>query len=259
MRNLLVPLVVLLSVACSGEPEGQAQPSVAAKGAETRIEESPTVDVLSESQIQTSIVTDVEESRAAQSLPADEPKRTAPKNVPAGAARDTAVFAGGCFWCVEEAFDAAEGVTSTTSGYTGGRVANPTYEQVSAGGTGHAEVVRVVYDPTKISYDQLLNVFWRNVDPVTPNQQFCDKGAQYRSAIFYSDAEQRRLAEASKRALEQSGRFEQPIVTEINPGAPFYAAEEYHQDYYTKNPLRYKFYKTSCGRARRLEELWGKA
>jgi peptide-methionine (S)-S-oxide reductase len=176
---------------------------------------------------------------------------------PTGAARDTAVFAGGCFWCVEEAFDAAEGVISTTSGYTGGHVANPTYKQVSAGGTGHAEVVQVVYDPARIDYQRLLNVFWRNVDPITPNRQFCDAGAQYRSAIFYQDEEQRRLAEASKRALEESGRFEEPIVTEINPGATFYPAEEYHQDYYRKNPLRYKYYKYSCGRAQRLEELWG--
>ena len=245
MRNLLVPLVALLSVACSGEPDGQAQPSIAASGAETRIEESPTVDVLPENQVRASGDT--------------QPAATAPQNVPAATARDTAVFAGGCFWCVEEAFDPVDGVISTTSGYTGGRVANPTYEQVSAGGTGHAEVVRVIYDPSRVSYSRLLDVFWRNVDPITPNQQFCDRGAQYRSAIFYQDAEQRRLAEASKRALEQSGRFKQPIVTEINPGAPFYEAEEYHQDYYTKNPLRYKYYKTSCGRARRLEELWGEA
>jgi peptide-methionine (S)-S-oxide reductase len=179
--------------------------------------------------------------------------------VPSGAPLDTAVFAGGCFWCVEEAFDEAAGVVATTSGYTGGGVANPTYEQVSAGGTGHAEVVQVIYDPAKISYSELLNVFWRNVDPVTPNQQFCDRGAQYRSAIFYQDAEQRRLAEASRAALAQSGRFDQPIATEVNPGAAFYPAEEYHQDYYQKNPVQYRFYKTSCGRARRLEELWGEA
>lgn len=197
------------------------------------------------------------ESQVQQSVPADLAQNEVPRNVSAGAPLDTAVFAGGCFWCVEEAFDAAEGVVTTTSGYTGGRIANPTYEQVSAGGTGHAEVVRVVYDPSKVSYPQLLNVFWKNVDPLTANRQFCDAGAQYRAAIFYHDAEQRRLAEESKRALEQSGRFAEPIVTEINPGAAFYPAEEYHQDYYQKNPLRYKFYKTSCGRARRLAELWG--
>lgn len=170
---------------------------------------------------------------------------------------DTAVFGGGCFWCVEEAFDKAEGVVSTTSGYTGGRVANPTYEQVSAGGTGHVEVVRVVYDPATVSYGELLNVFWKNVDPLTPNRQFCDAGAQYRSAIFYEGAEQQRLALASKQALERSGRFEQPIVTEVVPASTFYPAEEYHQNYYQKNPLRYKFYKFSCGRAQRLDEVWG--
>ena len=179
------------------------------------------------------------------------------RQVAAGVALDTAVFAGGCFWCVEEAFDKAPGVVATTSGYTGGTVPNPTYEQVSAGGTGHAEVVRVIYDPARIPYSRLLDVFWRNVDPLTANQQFCDRGSQYRSAIFYQDREQQRLAEESRAALEASGRFSQPIVTEINPGAPFYAAEEYHQDYYQKNPLRYRFYKTSCGRERRLNQVWG--
>lgn len=179
------------------------------------------------------------------------------QGTPAGARLDTAVFAGGCFWCVEEAFDAVDGVVSTTSGYTGGHVANPTYKQVSSGRTGHVEVVRVVYDRARVGYPELLNAFWRNVDPVTPNRQFCDAGEQYRSAIFYQDAEQRRLAESSREALAASGRFRQPIVTEVLPGAPFYAAEEYHQDYYRKNPLRYKYYKTSCGRARRLAELWG--
>jgi peptide-methionine (S)-S-oxide reductase len=175
---------------------------------------------------------------------------------PAPVAADTAIFAGGCFWCVEEAFDAVAGVVSTTSGYTGGRVANPTYRQVSSGGTGHVEAVQVVFDPRRVSYAQLLNVFWRNVDPLTPNRQFCDAGAQYRSAIFFRDADQRQRAEGSKTQLARSGRFKQPIVTEILPAAPFYAAEEYHQDYHNKNPLRYKYYKYSCGRARRLEELW---
>ncbi len=258
MRNLLVLLVALLSVGCSGEPEGQAQQTIAADGAEIQVQPSVAADE-AETQPQQSIATGGAEMTTQQSLPKNEPETRAQPSAPAGVPLDTAVFAGGCFWCVEEAFDAAEGVVSTTSGYTGGRVANPTYEQVSAGGTGHAEVVRVIYDPSKVTYSQLLDVFWKNVDPVTPNQQFCDKGAQYRSAIFYQDAEQRRLAEASKRALEQSGRFEQPIVTEINPGAPFYEAEEYHQDYYLKNPYRYKFYKFTCGRAQRLEELWGKA
>jgi peptide-methionine (S)-S-oxide reductase len=177
------------------------------------------------------------------------------QSAPAAAARDTATFAGGCFWCVEEAFDKAAGVVATTSGYTGGRTRNPTYDQVSAGGTGHAEVVQVVFDPRRTTYAKLLEVFWRNVDPLTPNRQFCDEGAQYRSAIFYHDAEQRRLAEASKRAL--AGRFREPIVTEIGPVGAFYPAEEYHQDYYKKNPARYRFYKFSCGRARRLAQVWG--
>jgi peptide-methionine (S)-S-oxide reductase len=174
---------------------------------------------------------------------------------PALAARDTATFAGGCFWCVEEAFDKAAGVVATTSGYTGGRTRNPSYEQVSAGGTGHAEAVQVVFDPRRTSYAKLLEVFWRNVDPLTPNRQFCDEGAQYRSAIFYHDAEQRRLAEASRRAL--AGRFREPIVTEISPAGAFWPAEEYHQNYHDKNPARYRFYKFSCGRARRLAEVWG--
>ena len=170
---------------------------------------------------------------------------------------ERATFAWGCFWCVEEAFDKVEGVVSTTSGYTGGHTQNPTYEQVITGRTGHAEVVQVVYDPKKISYAELLNVFWKNIDPLTPNRQFCDAGSQVRSAIFTHGAEQHRLAEASKRELERSGRFQQPIVTEIDPAVTFYPAEEYHQNYYQKNPLRYRFYKFSCGRAQRLAELWG--
>lgn len=199
------------------------------------------------------------ESEAERTVAVAEPAAPARQEIPAGVPLDTAVFGGGCFWCVEEAFDKAEGVVATVSGYTGGQVANPTYEQVSSGGTGHVEVVQVVYDPSKIGYEQLLNVFWRNVDPVTPNQQFCDRGAQYRSAIFYQDEEQRRMADSSRVALERSGRFREPIVTEVLPGAPFYRAEEYHQDYYTKNPIQYRFYKTSCGRERRLDELWGEA
>lgn len=168
-----------------------------------------------------------------------------------------ATFAGGCFWCMEPPFDALPGVISTVSGYTGGTTAKPTYEQVSAGVTGHAEAVQVRYDPAKISYEKLLQVFWRNIDPLTPDRQFCDGGSQYRSAIFYHDAEQRRLAELSKAALEKSGRFDRPIVTQIVPASAFHPAEEYHQDYYVKNPLRYKFYRAGCGRDRRLKELWG--
>jgi peptide-methionine (S)-S-oxide reductase len=168
-----------------------------------------------------------------------------------------ATFAGGCFWCMEPPFDELEGVISTTSGYAGGEKKNPTYEEVSSGATGHTESVEVVFDPAKVSFDKLLEVFWRNIDPLTPNRQFCDGGSQYRAAIFYHNEEQKRLAEASKRALEQSGRFTQPIVTEIVPAGEFYQAEDYHQDYYRKNPVRYKFYRYNCGRDQRLAELWG--
>ena len=171
---------------------------------------------------------------------------------------EKATFAGGCFWCMEEALDKVDGVVSTTSGYTGGQKPNPTYEEVSAGGTGHAESVQVLFDPSKISYEKLLNVFWHNIDPTTPDRQFCDKGRQYRSAIFYHNENQKRLAEASKKLLEQSKAFKEAIVTEIVPASEFYPAEEYHQDFYLKNPVRYKFYKYSCGRAQRLQELWGK-
>ncbi len=171
--------------------------------------------------------------------------------------RATAIFAGGCFWCVEADFDKVDGVVSTTSGYTGGKVANPTYGQVSAGGTGHTEAVEIVYDPAKVSYEKLLDVFWRNHDPLAKNRQFCDRGEQYRAGIFYRNDEQRRLAEASKQAVH--ARFTQPIETEITPAGPFYKAEDYHQDYYVKNPIRYKVYRYNCGRDQRLEELWGKS
>jgi peptide-methionine (S)-S-oxide reductase len=178
------------------------------------------------------------------------------------AAADTtpakAYFAGGCFWCMEEAFEKVEGVLSATSGYMGGRVANPTYEEVSAGRTGHAESVEVVYDPSRVSYQKLLDTFWRNVDPITPNAQFCDHGSQYRSAIFFQTDDEKRASDASKQAIEQSKRLTEPIVTQIVPATQFYSAEEYHQDFYKKNPIRYKFYKYNCGRAQRLEDLWGK-
>lgn len=170
-----------------------------------------------------------------------------------------ATFAGGCFWCMEPPFDVVPGVISTTSGYTGGHKKNPTYHEVSSGQTGHAEAVQIVFDPTQISYAKLLEVFWHNIDPTTPNRQFCDVGSQYRTAIFYHNDEQKQLAEASKKALEQSGQLSQPIVTEIVPAPDFYPAEEYHQDYYQKNPLRYKFYRYSCGRDEVLKKLWGKA
>jgi peptide-methionine (S)-S-oxide reductase len=168
-----------------------------------------------------------------------------------------ATFAGGCFWCMEPPFDKLNGVLSTTSGYTGGQVKNPTYEEVSYGGTGHAEAVQVLYDPGKITYPQLLDVFWHNIDPTVKDRQFCDGGHQYRTAIFYHTEEQKRLAEASKKALIDTGRFKL-VVTEIAPASAFYPAEEYHQDYYKKNPLRYKLYRYNCGRDQRLEELWGK-
>ena len=167
-----------------------------------------------------------------------------------------ATFAGGCFWCVEADFDKVPGVLSTTSGYTGGQVANPSYELVSHRGTGHAEAVEIAFDPAKVSYQKLLDVFWHNIDPLAKDRQFCDHGRQYRSAIFYRNDEQRRLAEAAK--AEVAKRFKEPIATEIVPAGPFYKAEDYHQDYYSKNPIRYKFYRFNCGRDARLEELWGK-
>lgn len=168
-----------------------------------------------------------------------------------------AVFAGGCFWCMEPPYDELDGVISTTSGYAGGDVENPTYEQVSSGRTGHAEVVRVEYDPEVVGYEKLLEVFWRNVDPTDAGGQFCDRGSQYRSAIFWADEEQRRLAEESKRELAESDRFEGRIATEIEPLDTFYPAEDYHQDYYREHSLRYKFYRASCGRDRVLKRLWG--
>jgi peptide-methionine (S)-S-oxide reductase len=167
-----------------------------------------------------------------------------------------AIFAGGCFWCVEADFDKVPGVLSTTSGYIGGSVPNPTYRQVSAGGTGHAEAVRIVYDPSRVSYEGLLKVFWHNIDPLTANAQFCDVGSQYRSAIFYLDPRQKQLAADSKTAVER--RFApRHIATEIAPAGEFYPAEEYHQDYYRKHELKYEFYRWNCGRDARLKEVWG--
>ena len=176
-----------------------------------------------------------------------------------GPGQAMATFAGGCFWCMEPPFDELDGVVATISGYTGGTAPDPDYEQVSAGGTGHAEAVRVLYDPERISYERLLEVFWRNIDPVTANRQFCDAGEQYRSAIFVHDEAQARAAEASRDALVQSGRLAGRIVTEITPASTFHPAEDYHQDYYRKNPVRYKYYRFNCGRDERLRELWGSA
>ncbi len=170
-----------------------------------------------------------------------------------------AVFAGGCFWCTEADFDKLPGVLETTSGYIGGSIENPTYEEVSSGRSGHIEAVQVRFDPRQTSYAKLLEAFWPTIDPVNGNGQFCDNGPQYRSAIFYLDAEQQRLAEASKNALAASGRFQQPIATQILAATTFYAAEDYHQDYHRKNPLRYRYYRHGCGRDQRLQTLWGKA
>jgi peptide-methionine (S)-S-oxide reductase len=168
-----------------------------------------------------------------------------------------ATFAGGCFWCMEKPFDELAGVVSTTSGYTGGKTVNPTYEEVSAGGTGHTEAVQIVYDPSKISYEQLLNVFWRNIDPLDAGGQFCDRGSQYRSGIFYHTPAQRKLAEQSKQTLTASKRFSKPITTQIEAVGTFYPAEAYHQNFYQTNALRYNFYRFSCGRDQRLSERWG--
>jgi peptide-methionine (S)-S-oxide reductase len=172
---------------------------------------------------------------------------------------EKATFAGGCFWCMEHPFDEISGVVSVTSGYTGGQKKNPTYEEVSAGGTGHAESVQIVYNPAKVTYEKLLNVFWHNIDPVAKDRQFCDSGHQYRSAIFYHNEEQHRLALQSKAMLEKTKPFNESVVTEIVPATEFYPAEDYHQHYYKKNPIRYKFYRNRCGRDERLKELWGNA
>lgn len=170
-----------------------------------------------------------------------------------------ATFAGGCFWCMEEAYEHVPGVVSAVSGYMGGTVKNPTYEQVSSGRTGHMEVVQVQYDPSKVTYEKLLDTFWHNVDPTQADGQFCDHGSQYRSAIFYQGDEQKKLADASRAAVTKTKPFKGDIVTAILPAGEFYPAEDYHQDFYRKNPARYKFYKTGCGREARLAQLWGRA
>ncbi|MCW5657507.1 MAG: peptide-methionine (S)-S-oxide reductase MsrA [Burkholderiaceae bacterium] len=168
-----------------------------------------------------------------------------------------ATFAGGCFWCVEADFDKVPGVLSTTSGYTGGKLANPTYQQVAAKLTGHAEAVEIVFDPAKVSYEKLVEHFWRTIDPTTKDAQFCDHGSPYRTAIFANDATQLKIAQASLEALKKNKPFKEPIVTEILSAGPFYKAEDYHQDYYKKNPVRYQYYRSACGRDARLKQLWG--
>jgi len=172
---------------------------------------------------------------------------------------ESAIFAGGCFWCMESPLEKIEGVKEVISGYTGGHKENPTYEEVSSGTTGHLEAVEVVYDPSKVSYERLLDMFWRQIDPTDLNGQFVDRGSQYRSAIFYLSVEQKRLAEKSKEELQKSGKFKRPVVTEILPASTFYRAEEYHQDYYKKNPIRYKFYRFNSGRDKFLKKAWGEA
>lgn len=187
------------------------------------------------------------------------PVATRAQAKPAAAAPTAkATFAGGCFWCMEEAMEKVPGVIAAVSGYTGGKTPNPTYEQVSSGRTGHAEAVEVTFDPAKVSYARLVDVFWHNIDPTQKDGQFCDHGTQYRSAIFYHDDEQRRIAEASRKALEKNKPFRGDVVTEITRAGPFYPAEAYHQDYYKTNSLSYHFYKSGCGRVARLQQLWGK-
>jgi len=178
---------------------------------------------------------------------------------PKAPATARATFAGGCFWCMEEAFDKVPGVVATVSGYTGGQTKNPSYEQVSGGRTGHAESVQVEYDPARVSYEKLVEVFWHNVDPTQADGQFCDHGSQYRTAIFYHTEDQRRIAEASRAALAKNAPFKGEIVTQVVKADVFYPAEDYHQDYHLKNPVRYKFYKSGCGREARLRQLWGAA
>ena len=179
--------------------------------------------------------------------------------VTAAGAVEKATFAGGCFWCMEHTFDSLPGVLSVTAGYTGGQKKNPTYKEVSAGGTGHAEAVQIVYDPSRITYEKLLGVYWVNIDPTVKDRQFCDTGNQYRAEIFYHTEEQRRAASLSKEAVEKTKTFKEPVVTGIVAAGEFYPAEEYHQHYYKKNPIRYNYYRTGCGRDRRLKELWGSA
>jgi methionine-S-sulfoxide reductase len=188
----------------------------------------------------------------------------APRGADAQAGGDNAgvavaIFAGGCFWCMEPPFDKLDGVLSTTSGYIGGRTANPTYREVSTGNTGHIEAVKIEFNPNKVSYDKLLQVFWRNIDPVDAGGQFCDRGERYTTAIFYLTEDQKRRAGDSLRRLDETKKLPAKVVTRIRPATEFYPAEEYHQDYYKKNPLKYKLYRQGCGRDRRLAELWGNA
>jgi peptide-methionine (S)-S-oxide reductase len=191
-------------------------------------------------------------------LPENGSTQVAPRVV-SDAPRETAVFAGGCFWCMEAPFDALKGVESTISGYAGGKETNPTYAQVSSGETGHVEAIQITYDPRVVSYAKLLDVFWKNIDPLDPDGQFCDKGPQYRTAIFYRGDEQKALAEKSLEDVKSAKHFKEPITTRLVEATTFYPAEDYHQNYYKVNPSRYKFYRFACGRDARLEEVWGKS
>ena len=195
---------------------------------------------------------------AAAAGPTPAPSALAPALTPTSTTA-RAIFAGGCFWCVEADFDKVDGVLATTSGYSGGSVANPTYEQVSAKYTGHAEVVEVVFDPARVTYAKLVEHFWRTIDPTTKDRQFCDAGSPYRTAIYAVDDAQLKTALASRTALEKSKPFKEAIVTEVVAAGAFYPAEAYHQDYYKKNPIRYQYYRTGCGRDARLKQLWGTA
>lgn len=172
---------------------------------------------------------------------------------------EKATFAGGCFWCMQPIYDQLKGVKATMVGYTGGTKPNPTYEEVCLGTTGHTEAIEVTFDPSVVSYDQVIDVYWKNIDPTTPNRQFCDAGTQYRSGVYYHSEAQKKAAEASRDKLEKSGKFTKKIVTEILPATPFYPAEEYHQKYYVKNAIRYKLYKENCGRDQFLKKVWGKS
>ncbi len=241
MRLLLVPFALSLALVGCGPSD-----------TDTFTERAPSdeVQTSASASVTSGTTADIAMDASSVGMSAKPASRTMPP-----AAVDTAIFAGGCFWCMEPPYDKLDGVLSTTSGYTSGSVVNPTYEQVSAGGTGHTEAMQVVFDPSRVTYDRLLHVFWRNIDPFARNQQFCDRGSQYRSGIYPRTALQTTAAETSLRAL--AARFSQPIATEIVAATRFYSAEEYHQDYYMKNPVRYKFYRASCGRDKRLEEIWG--
>ncbi|PKL74901.1 MAG: peptide-methionine (S)-S-oxide reductase [Candidatus Melainabacteria bacterium HGW-Melainabacteria-1] len=189
------------------------------------------------------------------------PKIEASNSLPLAPPTDTryriATFAGGCFWCMEPPFDKLDGVLSTTSGYTGGQTKNPTYQQVTSGNTGHTEAVRIVYDPNRVSYQKLLDVFWRQINPTTPDRQFVDVGSQYRTGIYYHSEEQKQLALKSRATLDKSKRFGAPIVTEIKPAGPFWPAEDYHQNYYKTHPTKYQFYRWNSGRDQYLDKIWG--